>query len=398
MTCDSARVAEKPAPFPYQTMQIRSKLPLAAFGGAALQLLACGSPQTDHELTSAPATPGAPVASFDRMPSGVARNAEGYTFVAFPDWVERGPGLMRDNGDYNFSAWPDDSDPFRSVNGLHIDTQGRLWVLDNGRVDLGPPNAPPEVVVLDSGSGEELFRRRFDDTLAPLPGAFLNDVTVVEEHGVAVFTESGLGGESALIVWDYVADVAFRVLAGHPSLQADPAHPVSVSGEVVQIGAAPDTRPWLVGANGITSFGETVVFGATSSTDLWCADIAYLRDPDYTEPERCGDRPLFDGIVAISPEQARRLVPELATSALAFGVIATDIDRGWLSVIDPSTGRAYPLPFDTATGDGVLNFPVAIEPVPEGVLVTEGQFHLMPLLRGGSDARTPPFRLWLLPW
>jgi hypothetical protein len=413
-------------------MQFWSKLPAMWVFMLASTLIACGGPDRPDFQTDfgADAPEALVVAEFDRMPSGVAQNSLGQTFVAFPAWVERGPSLLRDDGDYVFEPWLNDGvgATFRSVNGLHMDSQDRLWVVDNGRIDLAPPSQSPEVVVLDSLTGEELFRRSFDASLAPLPGAFLNDVAVFEEQGIAVFTESGLGSESALIVWDYVADVALRSLASHRSLQADPAHPVTVGGEAVQIGAKPNTRPWLVGANGITSYGDTVVFGATSSADLWCVNIADLRNPSFDEPERCGDRPLFDGIASVSPEQARSLVDELESSSLAFGVIATDLDRGWLSLIDPSTGVSHPIPLP---GSGVpigsemgimrlprgvngprailwplngltlgtsLGFPVALEPTADGLLVTEGQFHLMPLLHDGADRRSPPYRLWFLPW
>jgi sugar lactone lactonase YvrE len=371
---------------PLVSSQRLSHLHLAA---AVVVLAGCAASQTNaalgSEVAGASLATGhwSVVATLPRMPSGLAQAADGRLFVACPQWVERGPTLF-ELVDGELVPWPPssadaapDSPAPVSVNGIHIDSANRLWVVDNARVDLRAPTQPPEVFVYDLHTNALLFHREFDAEVSTGAGVFFNDIAVFEELGVAVFSESGLGSDPALVVWDYVGDQQARWLAGHASVQAQPEHPVRVGDEAAQVQTADGPRPWLIGLNGITRIGQTLYFGATSSETLWSLDVVQaLQHEGQVEPvEATVERPLFDGIAATGTR-----------------VWMTDLQNLGLAWWDSQSGEA-------ATLAGDIEFAVAVEPLADGsVLVSEGQFHRLPLLGPPDcstceDRRQPPYRI-----
>ena len=335
----------------------------------------------------------APVASFDRMPSGVAV-VDDRVFVSFPRWVESGDYTVAEVIDGAAVAWPNvdandrDAGPrtLHSVNGIHADAHGRLWVLDNGRVDLGPAiEGAPKLVVYDVASGDELFRHTFDAAVAPHDGSFLNDVVVSEHHGFAYITESGIGGTPGLIVYDIAADRAWRALDGHESMRPDGDDVMTIDGEVVQLHRPDGPVPWRVAVNAIAlSRGhDTLFYGPMTGRTLWGVPTSVLRDPTATAESRAAavmavaDKPITDGIAS-------------RDGVVWFTDCEGEAVRAWAEGDAP---ELQPPVFV----DPRMSFPVAVEPTDAAVWVTSNQLHRMPLIRAGDDARVPPYFLWRIP-
>jgi sugar lactone lactonase YvrE len=332
------------------------------------------------------------VASLERMPSGIAVHGE-RVFLSLPRWVESGDATVVELVEGRAEPYPSAAanalatgpGALTSVNGLHLDSRGWLWILDNGRVDLRPAAAGvPKLVVWDTVAEREVLRHTFAVEVAPPAGSFLNDIVVDEASGHAYITQSGMGGPPSLVVYDVEADRAWRALDGHAAVSPDPAFPVSVEGEPVLVQRPDGPAPWLVAANPIALVdrGETLLFGPMSGGVLYAIPAAALRDEALSDAERAalvsvwGAKPLTDGIAADE----------------AGSVYATDVDRGAIVRL-----RAGSTSLDTLVvlaDDPRVSFPVAIEAPGDGTLwFTTNQLHRSPLF-GGADRRTPPYTVW----
>ncbi len=356
----------------------------------AAALLACGGASaTPDAQDSGDAL--APRATFDRMPSGVAA-VDGRVFVSFPRWVEPGGFTVAELVDGELVPYPSAADndmargagALHSVNGLHADEHGRLWILDNGRVDLGPAgDGVPKVVVWDTLTEREAFRYVFPADVAPPAASFLNDIAVSVDQGVAYISQSGMGGPPSLIVWDWARDRSWRALDGASQVSADPDVDIVIDGETVMLHRPDGAAPWRVAVNGLalSPDDELLYFGAMSSRTLYAIPTDALRAADLDDAARIeqivapiSPRPLSDGI-AIGEDGA---------------VWMTDVEHAAI-VVDDGCHQI------TVAQDPRMAFPVAIEPVDGGVWVTSNQLHLMPLLRAGDDGREPPYFLWWIP-
>lgn len=350
-------------------------------GGAA-----CGSPQAVVD----PQRHGNAqiVARLDRMPSGVAVFGE-RIFLSLPRWVEHGNATLVELVDGRPVPWPPNlnQDPqtgpgaLTSVNGIRIDARGRMWVLDNGRVDLAPA-APsvPKVVVLDVASGRELFRHTFSEHVAG-SGSFLNDIAIDLDRGVAYLTDTAPGGSAALVVLDIGRDIAWRVLDGHPSLQADPDEAMTIRGEVATQARGDAVHPWRVGANAIALSldGDALYYGPMTGRTLWEVPSVALRDVQLRDDERAAQ------VVAWSPKPITDGITMRADGTL----LLTDIENNAIVAIDPEDALAI------VALDPAIDFPVAIDADATGaVWFTSSQLHRMPLLLAGQDRRRPPYLLW----
>ncbi|MCB9530284.1 MAG: hypothetical protein H6700_00745 [Myxococcales bacterium] len=373
-----------PQRWPSQAAAVLLAALVASCGGAGA--ISTGTAAASAAASAAPRQ----VASLSRMPSGVAVVGD-RVFVAMPRWVEDGAATVFELVDGVPVPYPSAelnsgdaaSGALVSVNGLHADSRGWLWMLDNARVDLRPaaPGAP-KLVVWDTVEEREVFRYAFDEASAPAAGAFLNDVVVDEPHGFAYISETGMGGTPCILALEVPRGVARRVLVGAPSVLPDPDYTLTVDGAPVTV-TRPDgsVAPWHVAVNtlGLDPAGDWLYFGPLSGTTLYRVPTLLLRDAAVSEEARAAaveayaEKPASDGM-AVAPNGE---------------LFVTDVEHG--AVVRVRAGA----PPEVVVEDESMSFPVAIEAVGDGTLwITSSQLHAMPILHGGVDGRTPPYYVW----
>jgi sugar lactone lactonase YvrE len=174
------------------------------------------------------------------------------------------------------------SQALRSVLGFHVDHRnGWLWALDAGYV-AGESEAPAggqKLMVVELAGGK-LVKRIPLDGVADRKGSFLNDIAVDEARKIAYVSDSGLrsapANQAGIIVIDFKAGSARRVLDRHPSVLPEDGVKVMSHGEEVWPG-----NPLKVGINGIalSADGATLYWTVTAGTKLWSAPAAMLRNP-----------------------------------------------------------------------------------------------------------------------
>ncbi|TVQ90719.1 MAG: hypothetical protein EA397_11610 [Deltaproteobacteria bacterium] len=327
-------------------------------------------------------------AKLGRMPSGIAAVGE-RLFIAVPRW-DGGPSTLHEWRDGALRPWPSErvndasagADRLHSVNGLRLDARGRLWVLDNARIDLGAP-APgaPKLIAYDPATGEELWRHVFPSKVAP-PTSFMNDVAIDAKRGFAYLTETGMGGPGALVVVDLNEGRSWRVIEGHPSVSADASLTMTIDGTEATLLRAGERQPWRVGANQIalTDGGETLLFGPMTGRTLYAVPTSLLRDPS-SRPQALrrsvkarSDKPMSDGMDVLADGRP----------------VLTDVENAALVTLPPD-GRPTKLVESTRW----FVFPVAIHAVDaETLYFSSNQLQGMPLLHGGEDKTTPPYWVW----
>lgn len=206
-------------------------------------------------------------------------------FVAGPRWAGfSGPAVavlttqdsLRPFPNPAWNDWKPGLDPkrhFVSVNALHIDPDGKLWVVDTGTPQFGSPPVKdgPKLVRLDPATGNILRVYPLGPEVAPA-GSYIDDVRF---NGLyAYLTDAGKG---ALLVLDIASGVFRRVLDGVPATQARPDRPIIIDGSIVRNG---DGTPLLVNADPleVSPDGKYVYFGPLEGP--WSkVPTALLNDP-----------------------------------------------------------------------------------------------------------------------
>ncbi len=350
---------------------------------ALFAVAACGGSQA---TMPEPESTLQPFAEFDRMPAGVAVHEE-RVFLSFPRWVEAGDYTVAELVDGQLVPYPSadsnaieqGADALISVNGLHMDSRGWLWILDNARVDLAPAMEDgPKLVVWDTVNEREVFRHVFSPDVAPPAASFLNDIAVDEDNGFAYISESGIGGTPCLISFEIHRDIATRLLEGHVSVIPDPERTMVINGEPVMLHRPDGPTPWRVSVNtiGLAPGSAFLTYGPMTSDQLYRVPTLALRDAQLSSEDRAaaveawGPKPMSDGM-GYAPDGA---------------VFITDVEGSRIATTDQETS--------TIIADPRFTFPVAIEATETDLWFTTNQLHLMPILLAGEDRREPPYFLW----
>jgi sugar lactone lactonase YvrE len=170
----------------------------------------------------------------------------------------------------------------RNVLGFHVDRRnGWLWALDQGFVagEAIAPKGAQKVVVFDLRT-QKAVKTIALDGVADRKGSFLNDIAVDEVRRIAYVSDSGLrsapDNKAGLIVVDFGAGRARRVLDRHASLMPQPGVTVVSHGEEVWPG-----KPLVLGVNGValSPDGRTLYWTVTTGRHAHAMPTALLRDP-----------------------------------------------------------------------------------------------------------------------
>lgn len=272
--------------------------------------LACQAPVV-RPVTPQPSSASLEVvAESDRLWTGVAVARDGRIFVNYPRWFEDpafsvgvldAQGKARAYPDAEWNRWESSLPPerhFISVQSVHVDADGFLWILDPANPGFqGVVAGGPKLVQVDPKTDRVVRTIRFDETVAPAR-SYLNDVRIDTRTRTAYLTDSSLG---ALVVVDLASGTSRRLLADHPSTKSE--------GVVLTIGG----KEWRTGSGGVPQVhsdglaldpsGEYLYYQALSGRTLYRISTAALRDARLSATdlgarvEKVGETGAADGIL-----------------------------------------------------------------------------------------------------
>jgi len=208
-----------------------------------------------------------------------------------------------------------------SVQGLECDSDGVVWMLDNGRRG----EVTPKLVGWNTEENE-LERVYHLPAPATTPTSFLADLAVDPEEPFIYATDPASGRDAALLVLDRRSGACRRVLQGHFSVQPQPGLKLEIDRRVVEaLGIDGRTFQPQAGVNpiAIDRKGEWVYFGPLMGRTLYRIRAEHLRDlslnPIELESRVTGyaEKPICDGISIDSKNNV--YVSDL--SAKAVGII-----------------------------------------------------------------------------
>ncbi|MGH8643908.1 MAG: L-dopachrome tautomerase-related protein [Gammaproteobacteria bacterium] len=220
-----------------------------------------------------------------------------------------------------------------SVLGIRADSEGIVWMLDNGLRS----QVVPKLVGWDS-KHDKLHRVIELPPPATPPDAFVNDFAIDPKRNAIYIADPAGGSDAALIIVDLKTNRTRRVLQGHHSVIPEPVDLI-IDGRPVQIKKEDGTihRPRL-GVNPITidTKNEWVYFGPMSGMSLYRVRAEDLANEQLNEilladrVQRYSSKPICDGI---SIDKSNNIyLGDLAANAI--GVITPD--RKYIRLVQSS--------------------------------------------------------------
>ncbi|WP_061271508.1 L-dopachrome tautomerase-related protein [Komagataeibacter xylinus] len=352
----------------------------------------------NHDHGAAPDGPFEIVARFDGPgPSGIAVTG-GRVFVGFPRHAvnHRGATLaeLKNGRLYPYpdaaTAMPSEHPPatrLMSIHGMTTDAKGRLWAIDDGKL-AGQPLAPgaAKVIGIDPATNR-IFANIVLTAPTLLPDSHMNDLRVDLTHGpqgTVFITDSSFGHSPALVVVDVASGRQRRVLASHPSIQAEHPFMAVVEGRPL-VFDPPEHKSAFVsgGVDGITLSPDsaTLYYSPLTSRRLYSIPTALLADFDRTDAQlAAGIRDLGEKGVADG----------LATDAQGR-IYTTNFEH------DAIFRRNTDGTFDTMVRDPRVISPDGIFVEGNMVYCTLGQWNRLAGFNNGHDLRVPPYYLIRFP-
>lgn len=323
-----------------------------------------------------------PVATSTVLWTGVAVPKDGRVFATFPrmdtDTIPYSLAVVNGtqatpwpNADWN--TWSPTIAPqnhFVSVQGLYLDSNNFLWVLDSASPQMrGVVSGGAKLLKFDPVTGQLVQRIDFDNTVV-YPGSYLNDVRVDAAKNFAYLTDSNQG---ALIVVNLTTQRSRRLLGNDASTKSENLI-LTVEGRIWrnQSGKLPS-----VDADGLalTPNRDYLYYHATTARGLYRIGTQYLQDETLTASQ-----------LASHVEHVADTDP---TDGMAFdaqgNLYLTSITQNAVTRITPA-GQ-----LQIVTQDAQLKWPDSYGIGPDGALyVTTSQLHIP------RKQRTEPYRLFKL--
>lgn len=265
-------------------------------------------------------------------------------------------------------------DVFNTPNGIVIDSQDRLWIIDHGNW-LPTPQAP-RLLAFDLNTRELVFRHTFDASVAPARG-LAQDLAVDAERGF-VYVADSAGNSPGLITVDIKSNTAWA-FKGHASLAAEN-HDIVMDGRVLQFRRGDGSMgPARLAINplSLSADGQTLFYGAMNGQSLYSVPTQLLRDKASNEQvaaaiQRVGTKPGSNGI----------------TTDIAGNHYITNLGDNAIDVLTPS-GQLRRLAQDPR-----LSFPDSVRFGNDGwIYVLATQLHKAPIFTGQPESAEPPYLL-----
>lgn len=324
--------------------------------------------------------------------SGVVVTPDQRVFLSFPRHADdhAGPTLAEykkgalipyPDAAMSLPGNPDPAKRLVSVHGMTLDSNGELWLIDDGK-EAGKtiPQGAVKVVGID------LKLNRVIASVAVSPGAYLpdshmNDLRIDRTHGAggtAFITDSSFGSEPALVTVDLATGKSRRLFEHSRFTAADTRFMTYLDG-VPLVYSRTEPRFPQGGADGIELSADStrLYWTALSGRELWSAPTAVLADAAATEQQLDaavtdeGERPNADGLarddmggIYFGAYDERSLVRRDPDGS--FCVIAHDERLGWPDGLFVQGGYLY---------------------------VTLGQWNRLPAFNNGVEKRRPPYLL-----
>ncbi|AMV09333.1 major royal jelly protein [Xanthomonas citri pv. aurantifolii] len=271
---------------PFSFVKHRSALLVAAALTGAISL--------SHSVTAlaAMAQPAKLVAvrESQQMPwNAVARDGRGRFIVSSPRWTgNTGPavaiaqkdGSLTPFPDAQWNSWKPGSETARkfvSINAIHQDTNGDLWIVDTGTPEFGgtPVAEGAKVVHIDPRNDTVVRVYTFSKEVIR-EHSYVDDIRLNGEH--AYLTDAG---EGAVIVLDLKTGAARRRFDGASFVRARAGDKIIVNGKVIR---GNDGKPLQVNADPLelSPDGQTLYFGPLAGP-LSQIETRYLDDDAVSE-------------------------------------------------------------------------------------------------------------------
>jgi sugar lactone lactonase YvrE len=265
-------------------------------------------------------------------------------------------------------------DVFNTPNGIVIDSQDRLWIIDHGNW-LPEPQAP-RLLAFDIKTRELVFRHVFDPSIAPARG-LAQDLAVDAERGF-VYVADSAGNAPGLIAVNIRNNTA-RAFKDHASLRAEDVD-IVMDGKVLQFRRPDGTMaPARLAINPISlsADGEMLFYGAMNGRTLYSIPTRLFRE----------ERPDAEIAAAITPVATKPTSNGMTTDSEGNHYV-TNLGDSAIDVIAPN-GEISRL-----VQDSRLSFPDSVRFGSDGWLyVLATQLHKAPIFSGQPEAANPPYIL-----
>ncbi|MBS1004081.1 L-dopachrome tautomerase-related protein [Acetobacter thailandicus] len=323
-------------------------------------------------------------------PSGIAVTEGGRVFLTFPrhatDHDKPSLGELRDG---KIIAWPDENitretslpvtQRLVSPHGLTLDTKGRLWLIDDGKV-AGHPIEPgaAKIVGFDVKTGKEIANIPLHAP-AMLPDSHMNDLRVDLTHGKAgtvYIADSSFGTSPGLVIVDIATGKQRRVLTHHPSVLAEPGFEAVLEGRVRRYDPHHPGFP-IGGIDSITlsNDSKTLYYSPLTSRRLYSLPTALLADPAATD------------------DKLASAVTDLGEKVMTDGLATDAWNRIYLTAgeHDSIMRRSPDGQIDVIARDPRIIWPDGIFATRTHVYYVIGQWNRLPGFNDGHNLRKPPY-------
>ncbi len=226
-------------------------------------------------------------------PIEVAVSPSRRVFLSFPRAFDPGPFSVSEVIDGRAVPYPNaainkldgpQADRLVSVQGMTVDADNRLWLLDTGIIGTKPAQyGGPKLVCVNLATNKIVKKIVFPRDVAG-PNAYLNDVRIdlaVGTAGTAFITDSSEKGPNGIVVVDLASGKSLRRLNDHPSTKYEVSFIPVVEGQPLlkRMPGKPPQRD-KTGADGLTLSGDgkNLFFGPNEGLRLYAIDVKTLAD------------------------------------------------------------------------------------------------------------------------
>jgi hypothetical protein len=324
------------------------------------------------------------------QPSGIAVSGSGRIFVGFPRWYGTpaysvaevlSDGSLRPFPDADWNLWgePEAGRPdahFISVQGMFIDTNDTLWILDSALLNLKsvwPKGA--KLVGIDLATSRVTKVIALDDTVV-LQNSYLRHVCIDRWSSFAYISDAGSG---AIIVTNLETGVSRRVLADDPSTKAEPGVSLKKGGKELRY---ENGKPVRIHVDGIALDPDSgfLYYHALTARTLYRIHTQYLNN-------------------TIPPQSDTGThVQRLADTGPVDGMVMDGDYNLFLTFPDENAVKRYRI-YDgtlvTLAQDDRMSWPDSMSISPDrNLYITDSQFKRLPYFNNGKDERTPPYMVF----